>query len=252
LLGPWVGLAAALACTWSAPALAQPAAIDPQLRPYSQPDLLVDVGKGRHIHLFCKGSGGPTVILTAGLGNWSEVWRKVQPSIALKTKVCAWDRAGYGYSSPSSEPQDVLHTTADLERALKAARIPGPYVLVGHSLGGYESLVFADHHPKEVVGMVLVDPSIPDQMRILTSYVGPETATINKTYTERATNFLTGCEDGLRAGTVKTGADPAGCLRPRRPLHTKRDRKDSYQSASPAPFLIETYPKNTRYPTVRP
>jgi len=67
------------------------------------------------------GQGSPTVILSAGLGGWSFDWGLVQPALAKRTRVCAWDRAGYGFSSPSPEPQDILHTVSDLERALQGA-----------------------------------------------------------------------------------------------------------------------------------
>ena len=116
------------------------------------------------------GSGSPTVILSAGAGNWLETWRKVQPTVARKTRVCAWDRAGYGFSTPSAEPQDIGHTTRDLERALKAEKIAGPYVMVGHSLGGLETLLFADRNPKQVAGMVLEDPSFPGQDEAFRKY----------------------------------------------------------------------------------
>ena len=207
-------LAAIVVCVFGALPVAGQAAAppDPALDPYVHPGLLADVGGGRKISLYCMGTGHPTVILTAGLGNWSEVWRKVQPAIAQRTRICAWDRAGYGFSSPSADPQDVLHTTGDLERALKAARIGGPYVLVGHSLGGYESLLFADRHPKDVVGMVLVDPSFPDQAKIAASFIGPEYDRIIATYNARTASYLSACENGLRAGTVKPGVDPTGCL----------------------------------------
>jgi len=153
-----LGLMALLA----APAGAQPTA-DPELAPYAQPPILADIGAGRRIGLHCMGAGSPTVILSAGLGNWAETWRKVQPAIAARTRVCAWDRAGFGFSSPSPDPQDVAHTTRDLEGALRAARIAGPLVLVGHSLGGLEMLVFADRNRRRIAGMVLEDPSFPGQ-----------------------------------------------------------------------------------------
>jgi len=107
------------------------------------------------------GTGSPTVILTAGLGD-SE-WQKVQPQVARVTRVCFWDRYGSGFSSKATGRETVAETTADLIAALKAARVGGPFVAVGHSLGAYESLLFKDWAPKAVVGMVLVDPSIPGQ-----------------------------------------------------------------------------------------
>jgi pimeloyl-ACP methyl ester carboxylesterase len=137
----------------------------------------------------------------------------VQPHVARRTRVCAWDRAGYGFSSASAEPQDVRHTEADLEAALEAARIEGPYVLVGHSLGGYESLQFADRRPGDVAGMVLVDPSIPDQLAVMERDVGPEAAAIEDASRNRTSAFLQTCEAGVRAHTIRPDADPSGCFR---------------------------------------
>ena len=78
--------------------------------------------RGRTIHLVCMGQGAPTVILSAGADGWAADWRRVQPKIAETTKVCAWDRAGHGFSSGSAEPQDILNTEADLGNG----RWPGP------------------------------------------------------------------------------------------------------------------------------
>ncbi len=130
----------------------------PGLLPYGKPGQLVDIG-GRHINLLCTGAGGPTVILMAGLSSWSAVWYKTQPAIALMTRVCAFDRAGYGFSDPAPRPQILSEVVDDLHAALEAGAIPGPYVLVGHSLGGLEARIYAQRWPKEVVGMVLDDTS---------------------------------------------------------------------------------------------
>jgi pimeloyl-ACP methyl ester carboxylesterase len=126
--------------------------------PYVEPGRLVDIG-GRRINLHCTGAGGPTVILMAGLFSWSVVWYKTQPVIAQRTRVCAFDRAGYGFSDPGPRPQILSDVVDDLHAALNAGPIPGPYVLVGHSLGGIETRLYAQRWPKEVVGMVLVDTS---------------------------------------------------------------------------------------------
>ena len=131
---------------------------DPRILPYVEPGQLVDIG-GRRINLHCTGAGSPTVILMSGLASWSPVWYKTQPAIAKKTRVCAHDRAGYGFSDPGPRPQILSDTVDDLHAALKAGSIPGPYVLVGHSLGGVEARLYAQRWPEEVVGMVLVDTS---------------------------------------------------------------------------------------------
>lgn len=142
-----------------------PRPVDPTLKDYEHSHELVSLADGRRIHLYCLGKGKPVVLLTAGQGDWLVNWRHVQGAIAERTRTCSWDRPGFGFSDPSPDPQDSMHTTADLEAALGRAHIHGPFVLVGHSLGSYESLLFADHHPRDVQGMVLIDPSSPDQDR---------------------------------------------------------------------------------------
>ena len=154
---------AALLITISNIVLAQPTpapamAEDQRILPYVEPGQLVDIG-GRRINLNCMGAGGPTVILMAGLFSWSVVWYKTQPVIAQKVRVCAFDRAGYGFSDPAPTPQILSEVVDDLHAALKAGLITGPYVLVGHSLGGIEARLYAQRWPEEVVGMVLVDTS---------------------------------------------------------------------------------------------
>ena len=132
---------------------------DQRMLPYVEPGQLVNIG-GRRINLHCAGAGGgPTVILMAGIFSWSVVWYKTQPAIAQNTRVCAFDRAGYGFSDAGPRPQILSDVVDDLHAALSAGPIPGPYVLVGHSLGGIEARVYAQRWPKEVVGMVLVDTS---------------------------------------------------------------------------------------------
>jgi pimeloyl-ACP methyl ester carboxylesterase len=180
------------------------AASQEQIAPYSIPQQLVHIEKGRTINLVCLGRGSPTVILTAGLGEWSLTWRLVQRQLAKRTRVCAWDRAGYGFSSPSQEPQDTVHITADLERALKSADIRGPYMMVGHSLGAYEALRFTDLHRQSVVGMVLVDPAIPDQ-RALMERIAPLFRTKSSALDGQVVQRLRDCAAELQGGTLKRG-----------------------------------------------
>jgi pimeloyl-ACP methyl ester carboxylesterase len=138
----------------SAPTTAE----DKRLLPYVEPGQRVDIG-GRRINLHCTGAGSPTVILMAGFASWSPIWYKVQPVIAQATRVCTFDRAGYGFSDPAPRFQILSDVVDDLHAALKAGAIPRPYVLVGHSLGGVEVRGYAQRWPQEVVGMVLVDTS---------------------------------------------------------------------------------------------
>lgn len=164
-----LALAGLIAIGAPAAALAQPGPWDPSLLSYAKPQILAPLPDGRKIHLFCLGTGSPTVLLLAGLGAGAEGWRNIHGTIAAKTRACAWDRAGYGFSSPSPHPQDTAHTTADLEAALKSARLAGPYVVVGASLGGFETIRFTDRNRQDVVGIVLSDASIPNQFERMQS-----------------------------------------------------------------------------------
>jgi pimeloyl-ACP methyl ester carboxylesterase len=118
---------------------------------------------GFKMHMDCTGEGSPTVILESGLGDTYISWRKVQPQIAKFTRVCSYDRAGLGYSDSSSQPRTSRVMAGELHALLKAAGIAPPYVLVGHSMGGYDVRLYASLYPSEVTGMVLVDASHPDQ-----------------------------------------------------------------------------------------
>jgi pimeloyl-ACP methyl ester carboxylesterase len=171
-------LAAVLPLPISDIALAQPApalAEDQRMLPYAKPDRLVDIG-GRRIHLHCMGKDSPTVILMAGISSWSVVWYKTQLEIAKSARVCAFDRASYGFSDPAPRPQYLSDTVNDLHTALKAAALPGPYVLVGHSLGGLEARWLAQQWPHDVAGMVLVDTSPAGDLLILMNQPGHKEA----------------------------------------------------------------------------
>jgi pimeloyl-ACP methyl ester carboxylesterase len=126
------------------------------------PGRLVEVN-GHKMHILCVGEGNPTVILDSGLGDSYLSWRKVQPQIAGFTRVCAYDRAGLGYSEPSNGPRTSEVIVGQLHALLQAAGITPPYVLVGHSMAGFDVRLYAKAYPSEVVGMVLVDASHPDQ-----------------------------------------------------------------------------------------
>ncbi len=174
---------------------------------YATPHQRVDIGAGRHIHMVCMGEGSPTVILSAGGNDWSAGWRLVQPDIARTTKVCSWDRAGNGFSSGSPDPQDIVHTEDDLERALDGAGLTGPLVMVGHSHGALETLLFADRHPDRVAAMVLVDPSKPDQDE-LTARAAPALAAFGEKFNAQSLDRTRAC---VRARKNTDGDDPPEC-----------------------------------------
>ena len=116
----------------------------------------VDVG-GYRLHISCIGDGSPTVVLDAGQGGFSLDWSLIQPELATTTRVCAYDRAGYGWSDPSPQPRTPRQIAEELHTLLVNAGIEGPYVLVGHSAGGKHVRLYATRHPQDVAGMVLVD-----------------------------------------------------------------------------------------------
>jgi pimeloyl-ACP methyl ester carboxylesterase len=124
---------------------------------------MVDVGEHR-LHLKCLGQGNPTVVLDGGWGYTSVEWSGwVQPEVANHTRVCAYDRAGMGWSEPEPNPPDATRVARELHTLLQEANVQGPYVLVGHSLAGLYSRIYAKRHPEEVAGMVLVDSTHTDQ-----------------------------------------------------------------------------------------
>jgi pimeloyl-ACP methyl ester carboxylesterase len=123
---------------------------------YPAPGQLVDVG-GYRLHIQCVGTGSPTVVLDAGLGGSSLDWSLVQPALGATTRVCAYDRAGMGWSDPGPAPRTPGQLARELHTLLTQAGIPGPYVLVGQSLAGKNVRLFALQHPDEVAGLVLVD-----------------------------------------------------------------------------------------------
>lgn len=123
----------------------------------AMPGNLVAVERGHRLHLWCTGAGAPTVILEAGLGAYAVNWGLVQPSVARKTRVCSYDRAGYAWSDKGPEPRGLGTSVAELHQLLQRADVKPPYILVGQSWGGRIVRVFAHAYPNEVVGMVLID-----------------------------------------------------------------------------------------------
>ncbi len=114
----------------------EPMAEAADAKAYPPPGELVDVG-GYRLHINCTGSGSPTVVIEAGLGDWSTSWGFVQPEVAKTTQVCTYDRAGMGWSEAGPLPRDAAQFAKELHTLLQSANIPGPYVMVGHSLADW-------------------------------------------------------------------------------------------------------------------
>jgi pimeloyl-ACP methyl ester carboxylesterase len=131
-------------------------------RRFPQRGHLIQAGPIR-MNIDCSGRGSPTVILESGMGGPSVDWLMVQPEVAKFSRVCSYDRAGYGWSDSGPKPRSSLQIAHELKQLLRAAGEKGPYILVGHSMGGYDIRVYTGQYPDDVVGMVLVDASHEDQ-----------------------------------------------------------------------------------------
>jgi pimeloyl-ACP methyl ester carboxylesterase len=118
---------------------------------------------GYKMHLNCSGSGSPTLVLDSGLGNDALIWGAVQPQLAKTTRVCSYDRAGFGWSDAQPGPRDADHIAAELHQLLLQAKVDGPMVLMGHSIAGMYIRDYAAHYPENVAGLIFVDGSTPLQ-----------------------------------------------------------------------------------------
>jgi len=123
---------------------------------YAHPGRRANAGSIQ-LNFYCTGTGSPTVVFDAGWQDWSPSWVLLQPVIARHTRTCTYDRAGYGFSEAGPMPRTSVEIAKELHAALHNAHIPGPYLLVGHSFGGYTIRTFADLYTPEVYGEVFVD-----------------------------------------------------------------------------------------------
>jgi pimeloyl-ACP methyl ester carboxylesterase len=126
--------------------------------PETPRDELVDIGTHR-LYIHCAGIGRPTIVIDPGLGESYESWGYVTTELSLQTRVCAYDRAGYGRSDPGPMPRDSQRTADELHLLLANSGETGPFLLVGHSLGALNMQVYASTYPEEIAGLVLLDPS---------------------------------------------------------------------------------------------
>ncbi|MGO9777724.1 MAG: alpha/beta hydrolase [Terracidiphilus sp.] len=118
---------------------------------------------GHRMHITCTGSGSPTIVLESGLGNDSLTWGGVQPVLSITTRVCSYDRAGFGWSDALPAPRDADHIAAELHELLLQAKVTGPIVLMGHSIAGIYMRDYATRYPENIVGIVFEDGSTPLQ-----------------------------------------------------------------------------------------
>jgi pimeloyl-ACP methyl ester carboxylesterase len=185
-------------------------------RAYPPPGQMVDVG-GYRLHINCTGAGSPTVVIDAGWGDWSGGWSQVQPEVAKATRVCTYDRAGMGYSEAGPPPRSAEHFARELHTLLQHAGVQGPYVIVGHSLGGAPARVFAHTYAPEVAGVVFIEsmnPAEPSTTAPATPPAAGPDSTTNKFLTKLLRlparvgliRVLTGREAGLSPDNAKAYA----------------------------------------------
>ena len=151
---------------------------------------LVDIGGHRlHLHVVGEHRTSPTTILEAGIGSFSSNWAWVRDQLAVDGRVVTYDRAGLGWSDRGTGSLDAGTAATELHSALQAADIAPPYLLAGHSYGGLVMRMFADTYPDEVVGMVLVDSSHPDQWAQIKASRGGRTVAIGNRVTALLARF---------------------------------------------------------------
>jgi pimeloyl-ACP methyl ester carboxylesterase len=250
-------LAAAAALAIAAPALAETSAPAPG-DAYVQPHRLVELEGGRKLNLFCMGDKGPTVLFDAGGSDWSVIWALVQPKLAGEARACTYDRAGLGYSDPAIGPRTPASIADDIHELIRAADLPQPVIMVGHSLGGFNVKLYAELYPEDVAGLVLVDPAeerawdrTRDQIR---AKFGEKLAARAELTDQRWLGFLIqryrDCNDAARAGDL----DPASityrrCSDPPRPQlgpavaaeRQKLQVKPTYQVAQASEIVSGIY-----------
>jgi pimeloyl-ACP methyl ester carboxylesterase len=137
--------------------------------PYPPPGRLVDVG-GWKVHLNCTGAivpSRPTVVLEAGIGDFSVEWSLVQPELSKSARVCSYDRAGDGWSELGPYPRTMRQIAYELHTLLANAGERPPFLLVGHSYGGVLVRQYQATYPSEVAGLVLIEAGVDDPVRIL-------------------------------------------------------------------------------------
>ncbi|MEQ1783807.1 MAG: alpha/beta hydrolase, partial [Hyphomonadaceae bacterium] len=136
-----------------------PGAPEAQPAPDGSNPRFVTLTDGRQMFIHCIGSGAPAVLFDSGAGSDSTAWHGVWQEVGKTTLSCTYDRAGLGLSDPGPFPRDTAAVANDIEAMLTAAAIPGPYILVGHSLGSYHTREFANTRFDKMAGLVLIDPS---------------------------------------------------------------------------------------------
>jgi pimeloyl-ACP methyl ester carboxylesterase len=132
---------------------------------YPPPGTMVSIGTHR-LHVYCEGRGAPVVIIEPGIGSGWETWGSAVAGLTRFSRVCVYDRSGYGWSEPRLDGVTASVAAGEFHSVLVNAPVPGPYILVAHSFGAYIARIYADRFRSELLGLVLVDPSHEDEARL--------------------------------------------------------------------------------------
>lgn len=195
-------LAITHAATAAAPAT-PPAATDAI---YAHPHQLVDIG-GRRLNLYCSGSGPVTVVFDAQGGDAGWSWHRVHPRVAARTRACVYDRAGLGFSDPSSLPATTGNAVDDLHALLAKAGIAPPYVMVGNSSGGAQVQLYTYRYPDEVKALVLVEAGHEDETERMNA---ASQGKLKQMYTMQD-QFQAKCAEAAQAGFDRAGELYGAC-----------------------------------------
>ena len=130
------------------------------LQKFPPPGKLFQVN-GHKMHIWCEGSGNPTIVLDAGASMFSTGWRWVMPELSQATKVCAFDRSGLGWSETGAAPYDGITAAEELHQLLEKANVKKPFIYVGHSLGGNLGQIYYQHYPSDLKALVMVEAADP-------------------------------------------------------------------------------------------
>jgi len=160
---------------------------------------LVDIG-GYRLHVRSLGAGAPTVVIEPGIGDTWEIWRDVAEMLAEEHRVIVYSRAGYGMSDPGPMPRSAEREANELATLLEAASIEPPYVVVGHSIGALNALVYASTNPNLLTGLVLLDPPPVDFIR------GKRFPDLYAMATEMTAGFRREAEQARQAGDPRAAA----------------------------------------------
>lgn len=142
---------------------------DALINRYPPPGAMVSVGTQR-LHVYCEGKGAPVVIIEPGIGGGWETWGSVIAGLTGFSRVCVYDRSGYGWSEPRLNGATASLEAGELHSALVNAPVPGPYLLVAHSFGAHIARLYADRFRGDLLGLILVDPSHEDEARLHSLY----------------------------------------------------------------------------------